>query len=531
MALYQTYRPKDFHSLFGQTFVREVLQNALLQNRTVGAYLFHGSRGTGKTTVARILARGVNCLSLTTDGNPCGECQNCRDAENGSLLDIIEIDAASNTGVDNIRDMIERAQFQPTQAPYKVYIIDEVHMLSKGAFNALLKTLEEPPKHVKFILATTEIHKIPDTIISRAQRFDFKRIKNEDIIEYLHFIAHNEKIEVEESALELIARLAKGGMRDAVTLFEQYSVGGVLKRKYIEENLELIGEDFLMDFIESLMGKDAEKTLENLVFLQNKTLDVRLFLEQLLFFLRDCMRESLKQPRFGAYAELFEIFEGVYGRLKFSPDPFLLLETSTFRCIATKSKVLTPTPDRTDSGGLSQGGGESLAPLRPLGEGFGGGGGDTQKKETKTSPHTMPPEDGPVGSLREREGVSGLNDKISPTPLYKENNNTPESSPANAFDFSRFIEHIRTVPKRSFVGLGLRVSTYSQDGNCIIIHPDNDFNFKKLDSADVRTFLQEMLDTLFGIGYRIDIRKGGGGISQKHSQKTPSLIEEVANIF
>lgn len=209
MALYQTYRPKDFHSLFGQTFVREVLQNALLQNRTVGAYLFHGSRGTGKTTVARILAKGVNCLSLTADGNPCGECQNCRDFENGSLLDIIEIDAASNTGVDNIRDMIERAQFQPTQAPYKVYIIDEVHMLSKGAFNALLKTLEEPPKHVKFILATTEIHKIPDTIISRSQRYDFKRIKNEDIIERLHFIAHAEHIQVEESALELIAKLAK----------------------------------------------------------------------------------------------------------------------------------------------------------------------------------------------------------------------------------------------------------------------------------------------------------------------------------
>lgn len=151
----------------------------------------------------------MNCLSLTADGNPCGQCQNCQDAENGSFLDIIEIDAASNTGVDNIRDMIERAQFQPTQAPYKVYIIDEVHMLSKGAFNALLKTLEEPPKHVKFILATTEIHKIPDTIISRSQRYDFKRIKNEDIIERLHFIAHEEQIQVEESALELIARLAK----------------------------------------------------------------------------------------------------------------------------------------------------------------------------------------------------------------------------------------------------------------------------------------------------------------------------------
>ncbi|MDD5376961.1 MAG: DNA polymerase III subunit gamma/tau [Candidatus Gracilibacteria bacterium] len=503
MALYQTYRPKDFHSLFGQTFVREVLQNALLQNRTVGAYLFHGSRGTGKTTVARILAKGVNCLSLTSDGNPCGECQNCRDAENGSLLDIIEIDAASNTGVDNIRDMIERAQFQPTQAPYKVYIIDEVHMLSKGAFNALLKTLEEPPKHVKFILATTEIHKIPDTIISRSQRYDFKRIKAEDIIERLHFIAHAEKIQVEESALELIARLAKGGLRDAITLFEQYSVGGVLKRKYIEENLELIGEDFLSDFTESLVVKDSEKTLKNLTFLREKSLDVRLFLEQLLFFLRDRMKDSLKKAEFSAYAELFELFEGVYGRLKFSPDPFLLLETSAFRCIAAQSAFSVETHV-------------------------------LEKKAVKTlhvSPNTPLP-----NPLLEGEGTKS--EKNPPSPSRRRDGDEVEvpeektlssQKPANSFDFSRFIEHIRTVPKRSFVGLGLRVSTYSEEGDTIVIHPDNDFNHKKLDSADVRLFLQETLDTLFGAGYRIDIRRGGTG---KQPQKaTPSLADEAMDIF
>jgi len=483
MALYQTYRPKDFHSLFGQTFVREVLQNALLQNRTVGAYLFHGSRGTGKTTVARILAKWVNCFSLTADGNPCWECQNCRDFENGSLLDVIEIDAASNTGVDNIRDMIERAQFQPNQAPYKVYIIDEVHMLSKGAFNALLKTLEEPPKHVKFILATTEIHKIPDTIISRSQRYDFKRIKNEDIIERLHFIAHEEKIQVEESALELIARLAKWGLRDAITLFEQYSVGGVLKRKYIEENLELIGDDFLSDFIESLIAKESEKTLKNLVFLREKSLDVRLFLEQLLFFLRNRMKESLKKTEFGAYANLFEVFEGVYGRLKFSPDPFLLLETSVFRCIAT-----TPTIIHTE----------------PV---------VSEKKETKIIPK------------KEEKTVN-----IPPAQtVQKKEENLSEASPASAFDFAQFIEHIRTVPKRSFVGLGLRVSTYSEEGKTIIIHPDNDFNYKKLDSADVRLFLQETLDTLFGAGYTIDIQKLG---TRKQTQKpATSLADEAADIF
>lgn len=432
MALYQDYRPKDFRSVFGQDFVREVLQNALLQHRTVGAYLFNGSRGTGKTTVARILAKGVNCLSLTEDGNPCGECQNCRDFENGSLLDVVEIDAASNTGVDNIRDMIERAQFQPTQAPYKVYIIDEVHMLSKGAFNALLKTLEEPPKHVKFILATTEIHRIPDTIISRAQRFDFKRIKNEDIVEQLHDIAHGEHIQAEDSALQLIARLAKGGMRDAITLFEQYSVGGVLKKKYIEENLELIGDDFLSEFVETLVRKEKEKTLGNLVFLREKSLDVRLFLEQLLFFLRDRMKDSLGNTEFGPYAELFEIFEGVYGRLKFSPDPFLLLETSVFRCIAAHSSVSAGSD--TESVTPSKSIAKQTAQVRDSAA-FGISG------EKKTDNITLPPT-GPDGAPEKKESASEDTVPSEKKPAHK---------PTGAFDFSRFVEHIRTVPKRSFV--------------------------------------------------------------------------------
>ena len=384
--------------------------------------------------------------------------------------------------------MIERAQFQPTQAMYKVYIIDEVHMLSKGAFNALLKTLEEPPKHVKFILATTEIHKIPDTIISRAQRFDFKKIKNDDIIEQLHAIAQKEKIEVEESALELIARLAKWGMRDAITLFEQYSVGGILKRKYIEENLELIGDDFLSDFSEAIIEKDTEKTLKNLIFLRERSLDVRLFIEQLLFFLRDKMKDSLKKPVFGSYAELFDVFEGIYGRLKFSPDPFLLLETSVFRSIVSYSR---PAPELS---------------IR-------------EKSEPKTI----------VSSVKKEEKTTIQSPEIEsmPTPISSKQENL-STKPTRAFDFSRFIEHIRTVPKRSFVGLGLRVATYSEDGNKIIIHPDNDFNYNKLNASDVRLFLQEVLDTLFGTGYQIDIQKW---VAKALKKTTPSLADEASDIF
>lgn len=192
MSLYQKYRPKDFNSLYGQTFVREALSSALYNHRTVGAYVFYGSRGTGKTSVARILACALNCLALKEDGNPCGECEHCRAFEEGRMMDVVEIDAASHTGVDNIRELIDRAQFRPNSGQYKIYIIDEAHMLSKGAFNALLKTLEEPPEHAKFILATTEIQKIPETIVSRAQRYDFRKISLPDIVTRLKFVSENE---------------------------------------------------------------------------------------------------------------------------------------------------------------------------------------------------------------------------------------------------------------------------------------------------------------------------------------------------
>lgn len=209
MTLYQKYRPKDFDDLIGQQFVRQALTGALQKGKTVSTYLFCGSRGTGKTSVARILAKASNCLQLRPDGNPCGECQNCIAFSEGTMLDVVEIDGASNNGVANVRELIERARFQPSQGKYKVYIIDEVHMLSSGAFNALLKTLEEPPEHVKFILATTEFHKIPETIVSRAQRYDFRKISDEDIVDHLRRIAEKEEIVPEEEALVLIARLAR----------------------------------------------------------------------------------------------------------------------------------------------------------------------------------------------------------------------------------------------------------------------------------------------------------------------------------
>ncbi len=220
MAFYQKYRSQTFSELLGQGHISDTIKEAVKSDKIVHAYLFTGPRGIGKTSTARILARAINCLS-PKDGEPCNECSACKDILEGRSIDVTEIDAASHTGVDDIRELIERARLMPANSKKKIYIIDEVHMLSKSAFNALLKTLEEPPAHVVFIMATTEVQKIPATILSRAQRYDFKRATKEDIIENLKKIAKAEKIEIDEPSLDLIALAAEGGHRDSISLFEQ----------------------------------------------------------------------------------------------------------------------------------------------------------------------------------------------------------------------------------------------------------------------------------------------------------------------
>ena len=216
-ALYRKFRPQTFDEVKGQDHIVTTLKNQIRNHRLGHAYLFCGTRGTGKTTVAKILAKAVNC-EHPIDGEPCGECETCKSITEGSSLNVIEIDAASNNGVDNIREIKEQVQYSPATGKYKVYIIDEVHMLSIGAFNALLKTLEEPPAHIVFILATTEPHKILPTIISRCQRFDFQRVDENDIITRLKYVLEEEKVDYEEEALAIISKLADGGMRDALSI-------------------------------------------------------------------------------------------------------------------------------------------------------------------------------------------------------------------------------------------------------------------------------------------------------------------------
>lgn len=278
-----------FADVVGQPQVTVTLKNELMAGRIAHAYLFTGSRGTGKTTCAKILAKAVNCLH-PVDGDPCGECEICHGVDSGSVMDIVEIDAASNNGVDNIRSLREEANFTPAAAKYRVYIIDEVHMLSTGAFNALLKTLEEPPAHVIFILATTEVHKLPATILSRCQRFDFRRIPPQDIADRLTYVTQQEQAEIDLQAALLIARLADGALRDALSLLDQCL--GRSKNVTVEvvnETAGLVGRDHLFDLTAAIQQNDSAIALELIDRLHNSSKDMARLCEELSAHFRNLM--------------------------------------------------------------------------------------------------------------------------------------------------------------------------------------------------------------------------------------------------
>ncbi|MBY6038598.1 DNA polymerase III subunit gamma/tau [Fictibacillus nanhaiensis] len=289
-ALYRVWRPQSFEDVVGQEHITKTIQNALMQDKLSHAYLFSGPRGTGKTSAAKIIAKAVNCEKAPV-AEPCNECDACRGITNGTISDVLEIDAASNTGVDDIRDIRDKVKFAPSSVTYKVYIIDEVHMLSTGAFNALLKTLEEPPSHVIFILATTEPHKIPATIVSRCQRFDFKRISSSSIIGRMKKVIDANETEVEDEALQLLARAAEGGMRDALSLLDQ-AISYSDDKVRVEDVLSVTGsasQKHLSDMAEAFLEKEVSKALAISSDLLKEGKDPVRFLGDLIYYYRDML--------------------------------------------------------------------------------------------------------------------------------------------------------------------------------------------------------------------------------------------------
>ncbi|MFH1284001.1 MAG: DNA polymerase III subunit gamma/tau [Candidatus Peregrinibacteria bacterium] len=351
IALYRKYRPYNFDNLVGQDHIKNTLINAFKTSHVSHAYLFSGPRGTGKTSTARLIAKALNCKNPTDGYEPCNECEFCKDINDGKLFDIIEIDAASNRGIDEVRDLREKINFAPTRAKYKVYIVDEVHMMTKEAFNALLKTLEEPPPHAYFILATTEIHKIPDTIISRCQRFDFKRINDKALMTRLSFIAQTEKIAAEDKALEAISKYVDGGLRDAIGLLEQLTTDGKLTFSYLQEVLGISDMgliDALYNAINSGSTRDALKIIQEL---HDQGGDLKRFAHEFIDHLRNEMLASVNNANYQETSRLvriIDIFQDAQVKLQSANIPQLPLEMAVIRLmgpVEEENKMPTASTD------------------------------------------------------------------------------------------------------------------------------------------------------------------------------------------
>ena len=355
VALYRKFRPAEFSEVKGQEHIVTTLQNQIKANRIGHAYLFCGTRGTGKTSIAKIFAKAVNCES-PVDGSPCGVCQTCRNIAAGASMNVIEIDAASNNGVDNIREIRENVAYSPTEGKYKVYIIDEVHMLSIGAFNALLKTLEEPPEYVIFILATTEAHKIPITILSRCQRYDFKRITAETICDRLRDLMEREAVEVEEKALRYIAKAADGSMRDALSLLDQCIAFYLGKKLTYDNVLEVLGAldtDVYSSLLRKIIHRDIPAVMADVESIVMQGRELSQFVTEFIQYLRNLMfvqsaehledflevstenlaqlKEEAKMINAESLMRYIRVFSELSGQIKYSTQKRVLVEVALIK--------------------------------------------------------------------------------------------------------------------------------------------------------------------------------------------------------
>ncbi len=528
MSLYNEYRPRDWDSVIGQYSISSILRTSLIQGHIGHAYILTGSRGTGKTTTARILAKWVNCLDLQ-NGNPCHKCTHCVAFDAGNMLDCIEIDGASNNGVENVRDLIEKAKFEPNQWKFKIYIIDEVHMLSTGAFNALLKTLEEPPDHVKFILATTEIDKVPETIRSRSLRFDFKKISESDIVKRLEFVCGEESIKAEKEWLEIIARAARGALRDALTLTEQNTVNGEIKTEYVRSTLSLIEDSLIEEIIRIISHSDKDAMIQMLDTLRTRHAEVRWLFDQILYGLRDLMLESFgwktKNPfNFAEYSEIFAIFESAYSKIKIIPDGWLLIEITMLRAVArreTKKNIwIVPISEEKwwiewTQRGLGRGtvwirweqeSGWAELPSFSLPNSFG-------TFSTKSTPEIVSEEKIKLEKIipewqkkketeeKTKKEDSELNSEWQKTVEWKDKK---EKTASSSFSYIRLLEEIKK--NKATLVLDLKTARFEHSGNILTLIFSKEWHYNRANTPSMRGIICENLEIIYGGNWKVECR-------------------------
>ena len=472
-TLFLKYRPQTFADVVGQEAVVRTLQNALKSDKPAHAYLFVGSRGTGKTSMARLFSKGLNCLNLK-NGAPCGECMICKSTADGSLIDVIEIDAASHTGVDNIRDLREKANFMPNIAKRKIYIIDEVHMLSKGAFNALLKTLEEPPSHAFFVLATTEFDKVPETIVSRCQTFTFGRFSIEQLVERIDYICKQEGFKTTPEALELIARKAEGGLRDAIGLLEQLSAEteGSFDEEAVRTSLGISSVQQLEDFFNAIEEKDVDSAFNVLRDINQRGGDFRAFGHDFLNFLREKMYASLNdRTKLPQLVAQIEAIETALARFRTSPLVELPLEIAVLKLCADMNY---------------------RAPVK-----------QSAPSEEKTTPKTQSLTKKPQVEEKKKEPNFVFDDTSStpapaspPTPVEK----TTSSEKSSLNKISSELETIvDTTGFPTFVKKSLLTTKPKIDGKKITFVADSQFHVDQLERANITLKLQQALSEKLNI--------------------------------
>lgn len=499
-TLFLKYRPQVFDDLVGQETVVRTLKNALKAEKPAHAYLFAGSRGTGKTTTARLFAKGLNCTNLK-DGAPCGTCDMCVGTARGTLVDVIEIDAASNRGIDEIRDLREKIQFSPAHAKRKIYVIDEVHMLTKDAFNALLKTLEEPPAHAHFVLATTELHKIPDTIISRCQVFTFGRFTLDQLTAQLGFIAGKESIKTEPEALQLIARKAEGGMRDAIGMLEQLSAetGNNITADHTRDSLGVSSPEMLSNLWNNIQNQDLQAGFATLRTLTAAGTDLRTFGHDMLGYLRDRLHQNLQDPAATQpVLAAIEAFQKALKRLKTSPIVELPLEIALVELAQTNLPAYTPAPPAVPA--------TKPAPVTP----------SVPKAETTTVQKSdVKPEPKPEV-------------KVAEVPAEAKPKPTPSGTGFNTADITKALpEAAKTSGMPVFAKKSLLTMTVQVEGVQVTLVSDSEFHREKVQSS--LPGLTKALRDMFGDDLMIQTVKNAV-TTQKHKAKGESDTAE-ANDF